>query len=245
MSMFIFMCMVFTFPMTAIKQTIAIAFCLIAVDRAINKKWFWFAFFILVAELFHAYSFIYLIIPFLFFIPWQNSKTWYWVLFFLIIGILLKPLMGTILNVTDTMGKEYTAESLTEGGVNPFRLLASLMPLILSYILKSKLNDPKYKVTQVDGFCMNLSFLNGEIMFVALFGTANYFARLANYFYIFPIIVLPRLFNMVSSKWRFPLKLAALLCYLFFFWYEHTHSGFMPFDQEFRKISLSEFHFFN
>ena len=65
---------------------------------------------------------------------------------------------------------------------------------------------------------MNLSFLNGEIMFVALFGTANYFARLANYFCIFPVIALPRLFNMVPPKWRVLLKMVAIVCYFLFFY---------------------------
>ena len=38
MSIFLFMCLVFTFPLAAIKQCVAVAFCLLAVDKAINKK---------------------------------------------------------------------------------------------------------------------------------------------------------------------------------------------------------------
>lgn len=91
---------------------------------------------------------------------------------------------------------------------------------------------------------MNLSLLNGEIMFVALFGTVNYFARLANYFYIFPIIALPRLFNMVTPKWRTPLKIVACMCYIVFMFYEHTYSRFGTFDEQYRRINLTEFHWF-
>lgn len=242
MSMVIFICMVMTFPAAAIKQTIAVAFCLIAVDRAIRKKWIAFIFWIFIAETFHAYSIMYLIVPLMFFIPWEGKKSYFWVAAFFIAGILLQPMLGTLIDVTSMMGDEYTAESFTGEGVNPFRLLVSLVPLILSFMLRKQINDPRYEITREDGICMNLSMLNGEIMFVALFGTANYFARLANYFYIFPVIAMPRLLNMITPKWRTPIKIAAVVCYFLFFYYE---SGILrPVDSLFNKIALSEFQFF-
>ena len=240
MSMYLFVCLVFTFPLAAIKQCVAVAFCLVAVDKAINKKWFWFVFWILIAETFHAYSFMYLIVPLLFFVPWQDKRTIYWVLIFLAAGLLLKPMLGTVLNVTDMLGDEYTVEEFSGEGVNPFRLLVCLVPLVMSFILRKKVNSPEYEVTRAEGLCMNLSFLNGEIMFVALFGTANYFARLANYFYIFPIIALPRLFNMVVPKWRVPMKVVAVICYALFFYYDCKHSSGM-FDKTFDRLTISQF----
>lgn len=244
MSMFLFVCLVFTFPLAAIKQCVAVAFCLVAVDKAINKKWFWFIFWIFIAETFHAYSFMYLIVPLLFFVPWQDKRTIYWVLIFLAAGLLLKPMLGTVLNVTDMLGDGYTVEEFSREGVNPLRVVVCLVPLVMSFILRKKVNSPEYEVTRAEGLCMNLSFINGEIMFVALFGTANYFARLANYFYIFPIIALPRLFNMVTPKWRVPMKVAAVLCYAYFCYYSNIYAGFRPFDLEFSKIALNEFHWF-
>lgn len=244
MSIFLFVCLVFTFPLAAIKQCIAVAFCLVAVDKAINKRWFWFIFWIFIAETFHAYSFMYLIVPLLFFVPWQDKRTIYLVLLFLAAGLMFKPLLGTVLNITDMLGEEYTVDSFSGEGVNPFRLLVSLVPLVMSFILRKKVNSPEYEVTRAEGLCMNLSFLNGEIMFVALFGTANYFARLANYFYIFPIIALPRLFNMVVPKWRVPMKVAVVICYFFFFYYSNMYAGWSNFDHAFARIDLSEFHWF-
>lgn len=243
MSMFLFICLVFTFPLAAIKQCVAVAFCLLAVDKAINKKWFWFVFWIFIAETFHAYSFMYLIVPLLFFVPWQNNKTVMWIVIFFLIGILLRPMIGTVLSITDALGEEYTAESFNQAGVNPFRLLVSLVPLVLSFILRKQINDPYNEVNRAEGLCMNLAFLNGEIMFVALFGTANYFARLANYFYIFPVIALPRLFNMVNPKWRTLMKICVVVCYLLFFYYaEYIVYG--SFDNRYQSITFSEFSFF-
>lgn len=243
MSMFLFICLIFTFPLAAIKQCVAVAFCLLAVDKAINKKWFWFIFWIFIAETFHAYSFMYLIVPLLFFVPWQDKRTVMWIVIFFFAGILLRPMIGTVLSITDALGEEYTVESFNQAGVNPFRLLVCLVPLVLSFILRKQINDPYNEVNRAEGLCMNLAFLNGEIMFVALFGTANYFARLANYFYVFPVIALPRLFNMVNPKWRTLMKICVVLCYLLFFYYaEYIVYG--NFDNRYQGITFNEFSFF-
>ena len=243
MSIFLFICLAFTFPLAAIKQCVAVAFCLIAVDKAINKKWFWFIFWILIAETFHAYSFMYFIVPFLFFVPWKSKKTYLWIVFFLIIGIMLKPLLGTVLSITDSLGDNYTLEDFSGEGVNPLRLAVCLVPLVLSFILRKHISNTNSEMGRADNLCLNLSFLNGEIMFVALFGTANYFARLANYFYIFPVITLPRLFNMFSPKWRTPIKFAVIVCYFLFFYYSACLAH-IPFDEEFMSIPISEFRVF-
>lgn len=244
MSIFLFICLVFTFPLAAIRQSIAVAFCLVAVDKAINKRWFWFAFWLFIAEMFHAYSFMYLIVPMMFFVPWESKKTFVWIIIFFFAGLLLKPMLGTILSITESFGKNYTVEEFSGEGVNPFRLAVSLVPLVLSFILRKKIPDPRYEFTFAEGLFMNLSLLNGEIMFVALFGTANYFARLANYFYIFPIISLPRMFNMVETKWRMPMKVAAIVCYFMFFYYSNIYAGWNSFDIEFAGIAPKEFHWF-
>lgn len=244
MSMFLFICLVFTFPLAAIKQCVAIAFCLVAVDKALNKKWFWFIFWILIAESFHAFSIMYLIVPLMMFVPWSDKRTITWIAIFFAAGIFLCPFLGPLLESTEALGKGYTVEEFSGEGVNPFRLLVSLVPLVMSFILRKQINDPYYEINESDSLCMNLSFLNGEIMFIALFGTANYFARLANYFYIFPVIALPRLFNMVKPKWRIPMKVAALGCYAYYMYYGNMYSGWNIFDNEYSRILLNEFHWF-
>ena len=157
------------------------------------------------------------------------------------VGLQIAHPYNITINNGAVLGKEYTAESFNEGGVNPLRLLVCL---VLSFILRKQINDPYNEVNRAEGLCMNLAFLNGEIMFVALFGTANYFARLANYFYIFPVIALPRLFNMVKPKWRIPMKVAVLGCYAYYMYYDNMYSGWDIFDNEYSRILLNEFHWF-
>lgn len=82
----------YTFALAAIKQCMAMALCMIATDRAINKKYLTFAALVLVASLFHPYALMYLAVPFLTFRPW-SYKTALMVGAFALLGISLQSLI--------------------------------------------------------------------------------------------------------------------------------------------------------
>ena len=98
--------------------------------------------------------------------------------FSLAAGFLLRPLLGMVVNITTLLGEEYTISEFTGEGVNIFRVLVCNVPLVLSYIYRKKLFADS---SETENLMVNLTMLNGAIMFVGLFGTANYFARLANF----------------------------------------------------------------
>lgn len=212
----------YLFSLAAIKQCVAIAFCLIATDRAIEKKYIRFILWIVIAVLFHPYSLMYLIVPFMMHKPW-TAKTYLSLLFFGVAGVTLQSMLGTIVDVTSMFGDSYEATSLAGEGVNPFRLVVCSVPLILSFIMKKHLQ--KQETSNADNLILNLTILNAEIMFVGLFGTANYFARLANYFLIFQCLSIPWLFKYIDSKSRKTLTIIAVLCYLVYFMYEYKDFG--------------------
>ena len=86
---------------------------------------------------------------------------------------------------------------------------------------------------------VNLTMLNGAIMFVGLFGTANYFARLANYFLIFQSLSLPWMLKKIGGRDGRILKILMVAGYLVYFCYENAINR--PFDQDFARLSLSEY----
>lgn len=86
---------------------------------------------------------------------------------------------------------------------------------------------------------VNLTMLNGTIMFVGLFGTANYFARLANYFLIFQSLSLPWMLKKIGGRDGRILKILMVAGYLVYFCYENAINR--PFDQDFARLSLSEY----
>jgi len=177
---------------------------------------------------------MYLLVPLLMFKPW--TKMTYWMLAaFGAAGVLMQPLMGTIISITTMLGEEYDAASFGGEGVNPFRLAVVAVPAVLAFMTRRviwKKND------RVMNLMVNLVMLNAAIMFVALFGTANYFARLANYFLIFQCITIPWLFSNFdreTRKWLIP---AAVVCYVAYFYYANVIN--QHFDSGFSSVTLME-----
>ena len=83
---------------------------------------------------------------------------------------------------------------------------------------------------------INLAMLNALIMFVGLFGIANYFARLANYFLPAQVIVLQWILRKAhpgDKAWLVP---ACVVGYLMYFVYENAIVR--PFDQNYHHISI-------
>lgn len=225
----------YTFALAAIKQTTAMAFLLIATDRAINKKYVQFLIFVFLGCLFHAYSFLYLVIPFLSFRPW-GKFTVVMLVIFAFVGIGLQAMLGTLLNVTDMLGEGYDASSFTGEGVNPIRLLVTSVPIFLSLLTAEQVSQREERDQYI---ILNATMLNAEIMFIGLFGTANYFARLANYFLPFQAVSLPWLFNHFDAEGKRAISMAAAAGYLLFFVYSFMINE--NFDANFDSITLWEY----
>ena len=240
LSIFLFFTMgCYTFTMAAIKQCVAVAFCLIAVDRIIQDKKIAFIFWILVAATFHPYALMYFIVPFLTFKPW-SGKTYILLILFAALGIGLQPLLGTVVDITTMLGEEYDVSTFVGEGVNVFRLLVIWVPVVLSFLTKKYQQDNN---TKVDNIILNLTMLNAEIMFIGLFGTANYFARLANYFLIFQVLCLPHLFRAFTKDSQKIMKVLCIIGFLAYFYYANVINQnfdslffYMPFIEYLKSI---------
>lgn len=225
----------YIFSLAAIKQCTAMAICLVATDRAINKKYVRFVLYVLLASLFHPYALMYLIVPFLFFRPWSKNTLIMLALFGLI-GVGMESLIGTVLNVTDMLGEHYDAASFMGEGINPMRLIVTAVPTFLSLLVASQIGEDEEREQYL---IVNLTMLNAEIMFVALFGTANYFGRLANYFIPFQAVSVPWLLKHYDARGRRTLTLLAVIGYALFFIYSNAIQS--SFDAGFYRITLAEY----
>lgn len=233
LSVFLFFTMgCYTFTMAAIKQCVAVAFCLIGIDRLLREKKISFVFWILLASTFHPYSLMYLIAPFLMFKPWTN-KTYILLAVFGLIGLGIQPLLGTVVDITTMLGEEYDAATFTGEGINIFRLAVVWVPVIVSFFVKKYLREAN---TKKDNLILNLTILNAEIMFIGLFGTANYFGRLANYFLIFQALCLPHLFNGFTTGSKKIITFLCVFCFLLYFYYANVINQY--FDNGFYSISF-------
>ena len=92
---------------------------------------------------------------------------------------------------------------------------------------------------RVQNLMLNLTMLNAEIMFVALFGTAIYFTRLANYFMLFQAISIPWLFTHFEKRSKNFITFMAVMGYgLFFIYSQAIHETF---DAHYYRITVWEY----
>ena len=222
----------YTFTLAAIKQCMATALCLLAVMAAVDGKWGKYLLLVGLGSMFHPYSMVYLIVPLMMFKPW-TYRTFIWMAVFMAVGFYLESLLGTVLDITDMMGADYTEEEFLGEGVNLFRVGVSFVPLILAMLYGKKLFEGS---TKTDHLLFNLAMVNALIMFVGLFGTANYFARLANYFLPAQVIVLPWILRKAHPRDRAWLVPACIAGYLGYFIYENAI--IRPFELHYKHISF-------
>ena len=152
---------------------------------------------------------------------------------------MLEYLLGSIIDITSMFGEGYNVEEFSGEGVNPFRLAVCAVPLILSFMARKHIAQQDATQSEENYLFTNLSMLNTEIMFVALFGTANYFARLANYFLVFQALSIPWLFQFFEKKSRSLLASAAVVCYLLYFVYENGIN--LSFNADYDSITVIEY----
>lgn len=225
----------YTFSLAAIKQCIAMGLCLWGVSLAVERKWIRYVTITAVACLFHPYAVVYFLLPLMFFKPWTKTTAIY-VVVFAIAGVFMESLIGTVLDVTVLMGAKYDANEFSGEGVNIFRVMVCLVPMALAMYYGNSLFR---NTSREEDMMFNLAMLNGLIMFVGLFGTANYFARLANYFLPAQVIVLPNILIKApqkDKKWLIPL---CIVGYLGYFYYENAI--IRPFDSTYSYASFWDY----
>ena len=226
----------YTFYMAAIVQCTALACCLIGVDRLLSNRQLGFWLWLLIGIMFHPYCVIYAVAPIMTKAPW--TKVTYLALFSVALGIVFfRPILEAIISITTAMGEDYTVEEFSQGGVNGFRVAVCLMPTVISFATRRFLIN---NTDKKENLLINLAILNGLLMVIALFGTANYFARMAHYFLIFQVFALPLLFRYFNPQSKLVLVIGSIVGYLIYFYYANgILSG--GFDTLYKRITLLEY----
>jgi hypothetical protein len=236
-NLYLFFCIGgYTFAGAAIKQSMATAICFFALEFAFEKKWIRYFIFVFIAMTFHVYAVVFLFVPFLMFKPWTR-KTGIMLVATVLIGLLLPNILGTITSITSSIGESYTVGEFSGAGVNIFRVLVCNIPFILGFLFRNSLFEES---SERENLMFNLSMINGFIMFIGLFGTANYFARLANYFVLAQAITIPWIINKLPGKNRKILKFGAIIGYLLFFYYS-TNIVYGRFADLFHRLTVGQY----
>lgn len=225
----------YTFSFAAIKQCMATAICLLGLEYLLRRKTLIFVVFVGIASLFHPYALVYLLLILMDYRP-LTSKTYFYVAIFVIIGFSLGYFIAPIVDITAMMGATYDMTSFVGEGVNIFRVLVCFVPLVLSVLYGRKIFEHS---TRTDNILFNMCMLNALIMFVGLFGTANYFARLANYFLPAQVVVLPWMLRKIGGRDGRALTFLCLIGFVGYFMYGNMVQHI--FDDKFAQIRLWDY----
>lgn len=228
-----FMTSYFGFTMGAIRQSLAIAICLLAIDCQMKRKYLLFFALVLLAMTFHSFALVFFASPFLEFRPW-SLRAIIAIVIFVIVGISLQTWMGSIVDVANLMGEQYDTTILVGNGVNIFRVGVTWAPIILSVLTL------RYWVTSTNreqNIIVNLTVLNAGLMFIALFGNPIYFGRLANYFLIFQTLSLPIILKCFEKRSRLFIIGLVVVFYLGYAYYDNVLNG-RSFDDSYRSVGI-------
>lgn len=210
----------YTFCMAAMMQCTALMCCLIGVDCLLERKSkIQFVFWVVAGMTFHVWCVVFLCALFFEYRPW-TWKTYAIIAGFGVLGIAIKLVPTIIFSITSRVGEGYSLEYISRSGVNIFRFLVSVIPIFISFMEREYWNKNE---SRVENIIVNLSLMHGCLMWLALFGTANLFGRLANYFQVFQVIGLPILFDKLECRSKRLIICVCMVGYIMYFIYENRN----------------------
>lgn len=210
----------FTYLVNGMRQFICIAIFFCCMSLVLERKFFRYLILVILLSTIHTSAWI--LLPFYFIArikPW-SGKMWIWLIAVMGIGVGMayRPdLVESVLGKTDYAN--YT-ELLTGGGtgVNMIRLAIVFVPVAISFFAR-------YVIAEIDSPIVNMSVImsvtNFGIYVIATFTSGMAIGRLAAYFDVYNLILLPWLlkhtFTEDSSK---IVTVLCVLLYLLFFFFQ-------------------------
>ncbi len=236
-SLFLYFIGTYVFTMAGMKQAIAMAISLVAIEKLINRKYIGFVFFILIAMLFHPYIVVLLVLPFISRRVWDRN-----VVFVLLLGIIAALNLDNVLEFAGLIGKDYDIEGFNNYTINPFRVVIEAIPIFV-YALslrRIRMNNNNQYVT----LGINMSLIRFVLIFLGLFWNPIYFARIGTYFSVLDMIVMPMVLNKTelrNEKFGSVVKYAYYLVMTVYFLLDITKLGTISITKDiFGHISFSE-----
>ena len=185
----------------------------------------------------HTYALMFAIVPFLNGKPWSR-KTWVGLAVVLFCMLTYNSTLGVIMEHLGSIGIDISEGELFDGhGINPLRVVVYWTPAAIALIFRDRLFRDS---TPAEDLLVNISIASGFILTIGLAQAANLFARMAAYFEVATVIVLPwmvrKLFTRKSAQF---VTICASVLYFGYFFYENAINT--QFEYNYGAITLWEF----
>lgn len=237
LAMFLFLG-TYTFSIAAMKQTIAMAILLYAVDALIERRTIRFYLLVFVAFLFHTYAIAFLILPLFTTKPW-TPRTLLLLLAVLWVMQNFETVITSFLEVANESGKNVSSsEIIGTASINPIRVAVyAVTPLFAlafrRYLFTGRPDREHY-------ILVNMSIITVAVMSIGLVSAANMFARMGQYFEFGLICSLPWMLDKTFVRRSAQLvSTVAVACFMGYFCYANLVQIY--FDDHFGRYTLIYF----
>lgn len=201
---------VYTFTMAGLKQAIAIAISLYAIENYLKRNYLRAIIFLLLAMTFHSYIICLMCVPFL------RSKVWdKKTIFVIIVCVIAFMNLDLVFELLGMIGKDYSEETFNDYTINPIRVLIEVIPVAISFVYRKKINESTDSMFILG---VNMRIISFVFISMGLFMNPIYFGRMATYFTALSVIAIPK---MLYTVWEYNQnrKVYTAAYYLFFFAY--------------------------
>lgn len=228
----------YTFSLAAMKQTIAMAILLYAVDALIERKNIRFYLLVFTAFLVHTYALMFLILPLFTVRPW-SPRSFLILLATFFVMTNFDSLLGAFIEFANESGKNVSSDEIIgAASINPIRVAVYAVPSIFALLFRRYLfygrKDREHNII------VNMAFLTVMIMSVGLINAANMFGRMGQYFEFGVICGLPWMLTKPFEKNSERLVyLIAIICFAGYFCYSNLVQ--LVFDDSYYRYTVLEF----
>lgn len=216
MSFFLFIASTqFSWLVNGMRQFTAVCLIFAAITLLLEKKWWQYILIVLLAATIHGTAVI--MIPVYFIAQWKT--------FSLKVIAATAAIAAAGLNIDrfeflfdNTQYEGYLDNILGTAGMNAIRVLVAAVPVVIA-IASNKIIRAEHN--RLINICVNMAFFHIAVQFAAVFVGANYIGRIAAYFNIYNLILLPWLIrNCFTRESERIVRLACVVCYCIYFYYQ-------------------------
>ena len=229
----------FVFSLAALKQVMGMAIVTLSFPYLKRGKWVPYYLIVFIAMLVHTYAIAFAVLPLFQARPWRLFTY----LFIAITAVLMmnfEEAITAFMEQANDLGKTLADyEVFDDHSVNIFRLAVYAVPPVVSFLFQKMILRNSSRVEHI---LIHMSIISLAFMAMGTQAGANMFARMATYFELGTICILPKMLRktFVERSYRL-ISTVACFCFIGFFVYANAIS--IDFGQEYRSISLWQFLF--
>lgn len=205
----------FTWLLNGMRQYIAISLLFVSIHLLIEKKAWKYFLIVLLLSTIHGTAII--MLPIYFIVHWK-PLSWKIFLASLAIGIVGINIEKLQFLFDNTQYEGYLGAIAEMQGMSIMRFIVAVVPLIICILARRIILHENNRMINI---CVNMECFYVAVQFAALFIGANYIGRIAAYFNIYSLLLLPWLIKKCfTPRSATVMKILCIVLYIFYFYYQ-------------------------